>query len=129
MGIYSVLKALTLIQTTLYIHFKGIEILNLKKCNNYRFYSYILHSCSVYRIIRTCNHNDFFSHGVPLLQVREFFFLFTFIYNKKNFPILLLRSSTMNFYVVFPFILNGNYKVLHTQSNDKTKKIKCTISL
>ncbi|KAL7016142.1 hypothetical protein ACKWTF_009938 [Chironomus riparius] len=63
MGVYSLLKALTLIQTTLYIHFKAV----------------------VYT-------------GELALVITMLFFITECLY---------FKSSTMNFYVVFPFILNS----------------------
>jgi len=62
-GIYSILKALTLIQTTLYIHFKAV----------------------VYT-------------GCFSLTITMIFFVSEALY---------FRSTTCNFYVIFPFILNS----------------------
>ncbi|KAG5674673.1 hypothetical protein PVAND_004626 [Polypedilum vanderplanki] len=63
MGIYSILKAITLIQTTLYIHDKACVVT-----------------------------------GSLMLVVNMIFSITECLY---------FRSSTMNFYVVFPFILNS----------------------
>lgn len=109
MGIYSILKALTLIQTTLYIHFKGNR------------FSISLFFPEIHWILVDLPSSVAVYTGCLSLMITMIFFTSEALYfrwggthtrrqsdkSRKYFPICRSRSTTCNFYIVFPFILNS----------------------
>lgn len=83
--------------------------IRLKSCLMiYRFnFLYLsVHSCSIHRVLFTYDHDDIFHVRGLILQVTQ-----SFRINHQNeistrFRFR-FRSTTLNFYIVFPFILNS----------------------